>query len=539
MASSAQQKALENLVAGQSMSLEPPSGEMACPLGRIRIGVFFDGTGNNMWRDWGNQKETLAYDKLGKNGPTNVAKLFECYLEPTLPIRNKVYHHGVGADKDYEDKNDVSKEETSRRTNNAPSTTTKFGNGLKGGGFGYGGKERIKWGLKQLASFYSKGKNDIAPEKLFDVFGFSRGAALARDFVNAVKATGVQNLNKPIKTTFMQVGGENGITNQFVPFEIYEMIPWNTITPSFMGIFDTVDMFDTGDVFKLHVDHTYVEHVLHMVAEDEFRMLFPLTSLFMDPNDKDDKTFWKGEPTNKAEKYQDPRWYKKWMLELWYPGCHSDLGGSYLARSEKPAVPPRKQVVIDDFGGVHEWMDAGEPAVPGKRRELAHIPLTDMHTACVKLNVPMGPLSKIGAHMYIIPKDLADAYGAYVAFRAKTDYAQHTEKDNSRYIHSYEDSEYRKRFYTETRYKDYLQPWNWHKDDAGARESQQCVKDLQIFIHDSSLEFGLTGWAEKKFIQTRLQRKVIYSDAQPVVAPAKKASKGAGVRTEHLPKPNP
>jgi len=534
------QTALENFVNAQSMPLEPPSGERTCPEGRIRIGVFFDGTGNNKWRDWGNAGKTMNFEgaeflndaearkpngkgkKVGKNGPTNVAKLFEIYKPPSLPTLNKVYHHGVGSDYDYD-------EDTVVRTG-TPSAQKKYGNGMTGGGLGFGGKERIQWGLNQLAEFYSAGTSPLSPEKFFDVFGFSRGAALARDFVNAVKTLGVADLNTPLHTIYVEVHLPDGQVVR-VPRKVHDLIARNTITPKFMGVFDTVDMFNTGDTFNLYVDHAYVEHCVHLVAEDEFRMLFPLTSIFMDPNDTDS---WFSSTRNK---YQNPRRYKKWMLEIWYPGCHSDVGGSYLARAEKPAVPPSVRRVVDEWGGSHEVPIPGKPAVPGKRHELAHIPLRDMHNACMRVGVPMNPLSTLPGNLHEIPGDLGRAYNEYCNWRKNTDFAQLTEKDNSRYVHSYPNAKFRSLFYTSTKYKDFLQPWNWHRADPNARESQPSVQALQAWIHDSSAEFALTGWAEKNVVQTRLQRSVIYSDAQPSVGAPGKIGNEAVVRDYNLPKP--
>ncbi|TKD04489.1 T6SS phospholipase effector Tle1-like catalytic domain-containing protein [Polyangium fumosum] len=538
---SAIQRALENLANAQSMPLAPPSGTKECPDGRCRIGVFFDGTGNNKWRDWGNgasnrkldfeatdflndterQKPNGKGKRVGMNGPTNVAKLFECYKPSDIPKLHKVYHHGVGSDFDYDDK-------TAKDTPGG--VTKRYGNGMAGGGLGFGGKERIRWGLNQLAEFYTRHGNLIVPHKLFDVFGFSRGAALARDFVNEVKTTGVRNLEVPVKTEYIRVPSPRGGT-VLVPREVFERIPDNQITPKFMGVFDTVNMFNTGDSFLLQVDHSYVEYCVHLVAEDEFRMLFPLTSIFMDPNDQDS---WFKSTRNK---YQKPIRYKKWMLELWYPGCHSDVGGSYLDRADKPPVPAQTIRQVDEFGFPYEYTIPAKPAVPGKKKELAHIPLLDMHTACKKALVPMDPLSKLPAHMYVIPDRLGQIYAQYVAYRKGTDYAQITEKADARYIHAYEDSEFRRRFYTETRYKDFLQPWNWHRDDPKARESQPFMQELQRdYIHDSSAEFALTGWAEKNIVQTRLQRSIVYADAQPSVGAPGKIGNEAGVRDYNLPK---
>ena len=51
----------------------------------LRIGAFFDGTGNNMWND-------LA---IGDASQTNVAKLYELYKNQNYKIE---YEEGVGTE---------------------------------------------------------------------------------------------------------------------------------------------------------------------------------------------------------------------------------------------------------------------------------------------------------------------------------------------------------------------------------------------------------------------------------------------------------
>src|SRR5690349_6432455 len=93
--------AQKNMAFGTSLPVIPPGGTTACPDGRIRIGIFFDGTNNNAWRDWSknftdwkanpkddsekipgdfrpqlpeDEAEYLPPDELC--APTNVAKLY-------------------------------------------------------------------------------------------------------------------------------------------------------------------------------------------------------------------------------------------------------------------------------------------------------------------------------------------------------------------------------------------------------------------------------------------------------------------------------
>jgi hypothetical protein len=153
------------------------------------IGVFFDGTNNNKnntnakeyydKRARGEkltEKETIsaeAYKKHGKNSTgssyynawSNVARLCDAY-----PDKLAVYVDGIG-------------------------TETEKGDSVLGAGFGTGfifagtgilGK--VEEGCKKLADTILKQnkKNKVIPILYLDVFGFSRGAAAARVFLDEI-----------------------------------------------------------------------------------------------------------------------------------------------------------------------------------------------------------------------------------------------------------------------------------------------------------------------------------------------------------------
>lgn len=154
----------------------------------VRVGVFFDGTGNNMHND------------LPKGIDTNIVRLYELYntnagQEDKKPAgeqdglalyTDKIYRNGVGTADGQED------------------STYGLATGSEG-------VSRIESALAGLREFLGKFAGQEGPRTV-DVFGFSRGAALARDFVNQV--------NKEL--------GEDGVRVGFV------------------GIFDTVASFGPG-----------------------------------------------------------------------------------------------------------------------------------------------------------------------------------------------------------------------------------------------------------------------------------------------------
>lgn len=82
---SAPETAIDNMAKGQALKRQAPTGTEYCPEGCVRIGVFFDGTGNNY------HKDKLTTDPMNppKKGraPSNVAKLWEVYKEDAAPAQ--------------------------------------------------------------------------------------------------------------------------------------------------------------------------------------------------------------------------------------------------------------------------------------------------------------------------------------------------------------------------------------------------------------------------------------------------------------------
>ncbi|NOR56694.1 MAG: hypothetical protein GQ531_10885, partial [Sulfurovum sp.] len=132
-----------------------------------KIGIFFDGTGNNSSFDSSN----------GRDQQSNIAKLhtlyktgeFEC-KEKCMVTANKIYIEGIGTYDTQEEHDDHN-------------LTRKYDKG--GGG---GGAKRINEAIEQVTELLEEhtfgDKKSQFKTRLIDVFGFSRGAALARDFVN-------------------------------------------------------------------------------------------------------------------------------------------------------------------------------------------------------------------------------------------------------------------------------------------------------------------------------------------------------------------
>ena len=172
---------------------------------------------------------------------TNVRKFFELSDEPD---DKKLYTAGIG---------------------------TRFGfiGRAIGGAFGAGGRERVKAAYKHLKEIWK-------PGEAIDVVGFSRGAAVALDFVNKIA----------------ERKNEAGAPQPPIRF---------------FGLFDTVPAFGLPNIgpieeHDLNIGHKLtlppggVTHCFHALALDERRRAFGITRV-------------------------------DGAHEVWFRGCHSDVGG--------------------------------------------------------------------------------------------------------------------------------------------------------------------------------------------------------------------
>ena len=264
----------------------------------VNISVFFDGTGNNKDVD-----EPL----MSWSNPARLWRAAQALVNDDVP-NYAIYISGVGTPF-----NDTA-------TDWMDEKLMRLQDEVLGLGTGAGGTRRMDYGearvnarlravLSQsaaklnlsLPSYITKGKpaniKDLAKALErhglitiinLSIFGFSRGAALARAFSNEM-----------LKQTSC---GSDGILR-------YNGVP---IRFNFMGLFDTVASFG---VAAKNVDMPFdekdlvvspmVERCVHYVAAHELRFSFPVDLIR-----KDGKLM--------------PNW-----TETVYPGAHSDVGGGY------------------------------------------------------------------------------------------------------------------------------------------------------------------------------------------------------------------
>ncbi|ASE62318.1 DUF2235 domain-containing protein [Chryseobacterium indologenes] len=295
------------------------------------LGVFFDGTLNNKANTKERENNTEVYKKYGiktwskklisekkdtsyDNGWSNVARMSEaCNAD------YGIYIEGIGTDDRKDDEN----------------SGFAFGSGDTGirGKVRKGCEETVKRLKEKLGN-----KKKVAVLTL-DVFGFSRGAAAARNFVYEINkrkyaANKKTYTKRKVSVTFYSDddGKEVPIT-QLPPrghlgLKLMEAgITVERIVVRFLGIYDTVSSYHPGvsakpnfsnDVEELHLDDiTSAKKIVHFIATDEHRENFDLTNVAYD--------------TDAKGKKQVPVFYGE---EKTFPGVHSDIGGSYLSETE-------------------------------------------------------------------------------------------------------------------------------------------------------------------------------------------------------------
>jgi uncharacterized Zn-binding protein involved in type VI secretion len=283
----------------------------------LRVGFFFDGTGDNaanvargaqcrasqLGYDAEDERALLEYcpphqmDPLSSYGRqrTNIARLYELYRndadrplgETDREAALRVYVEGVGT-------------KTEQPDQQFPDMA------LGRGETGVIAKVESATGsfMAQLDLLIQSSPDVVISEVEVDVFGFSRGAAAARHFVNDLRSGSASLLARSM------LNGKAPLAEDFA-WRFGESVRVNLI-----GLFDTVaaigDLGDGWDVnddrngdLKLHLAPDSAKRVIHLVAGDEYRHNFSLNST------------------------------RPHFAEIVLPGAHGDIGGNYPLLAEE------------------------------------------------------------------------------------------------------------------------------------------------------------------------------------------------------------
>jgi len=258
---------------------EPPIPDTPEKPRTLQIGVFFDGTGNNMHND----------RQLPDRDITNVAKLHDLYPNDAANGYYPVYIQGVGTIAGRESEDGFV----------APENAIGMGTGVGP----EGGHARIEQALTEVRQILEANPRDSLVT--FDVFGFSRGAALARHFVNLIHRWPETLLVPDFRLVRSMYQPPLRRILAFPP----RPIPFPQVR--FVGLFDTVGSFyrpgtDSNLDFDLYIASGSAARVVQLTAHHEIRRNFPLNSIADAQGNH---------PGNFAE--------------IALPGVHADIGGGY------------------------------------------------------------------------------------------------------------------------------------------------------------------------------------------------------------------
>ncbi|WP_333498164.1 type VI secretion system tube protein TssD [Kluyvera sp. CHPC 1.2972] len=312
------------------------------------LGIFFDGTGNNAVNT-GNMLAACSAEhfdiesldaesivkrnvseKMGISGTgatshsgyyTNIHWLSELYLRAVSDngdyLQYAIYIEGIGTKA------------------GKPDSVIGMGLGVAGSGVISKTDDAVGRLTAEIATSLRLLKgNYVIDDLLFDIFGFSRGAAAARHFANRIQPEDGAIVNA------IKVGME-GYTYSGAPAG----------KTRFIGIFDTVAAIgtptnglnphsaDTGGV-NLSLRPGVAQKVFHITAQHECRYNFALNSI-------------------------SPAW-----PELSLPGVHSDIGGGYLPQTREDLFLTRPLV---------ETLPADQPKGRSRvyRQTIAQLPILE------------------------------------------------------------------------------------------------------------------------------------------------------------------
>ena len=382
----------------------------------LRMGLFFDGTGKNRFND----------EQMPDRDISNIAKLHDLYYFDTQ-IDNTIYRRqyisGVGTVIGEEEEDGF-----------------EAGEDYIGLGLGIGpegGHARIR---EALEAVWGAIEETRCTEVVFDVFGFSRGASLARHFTNIVNAwPETVDIPRLVSDGFSVWGqifggpGYNLLSDEVLAFpqDVQGRV-------GFLGLFDTVGSFyipgnDRDLDFNLHLADYSADNVVQLTAYHECRKNFPVTRI------------------GQAGQPLPPN-----FIEMALPGVHTDVGGGYEnpipggfenwevfpvgVRAGHGLNARTVQIAQRDAEQQELYIRVEGPDVILERRlptrkELAIYSLHNMHEFALERGVPLRDL-RLNDPAHIIPEELQEQLTAWKEAGGQL-------KDSKRYLEGYIHTSYK------------------------------------------------------------------------------------------------
>lgn len=291
----------------------------------LRIGVFFDGTGNNrinsqIGADCRALAETYRHAHIKECGGrhldphssysselTNIALLADLYRQQPvaknigggLMAYHAIYVSGVG---------------TTSGGRDSLFSGQSFGRGHTGV------VAKVAKGVKKIArvlrGFEAHNPGCVIAGLELDLFGFSRGAAAARHLANEVLKQQAGLLEGILNRRTLPLSPECTWANGRIRLKVIGLL--DTVA-AVGGISDMGRVSDSANKrVNLFLPPGCAEHVIQLVAGDEQRRNFSLNSIT-----------------------------PGWLTEITVPGAHSDIGGGYPAQARENVflTRPRRSLV--------------------------------------------------------------------------------------------------------------------------------------------------------------------------------------------------
>ncbi|QVE18806.1 MULTISPECIES: T6SS phospholipase effector Tle1-like catalytic domain-containing protein [Pseudomonas] len=290
----------------------------------VRAGLFFDGTGNNrvnsqIGADCRAMMEVNAHKHIVEcsgrhtdpnssysNDLSNIARLVALYRHQYV-ARNDgqglkaywpVYISGTG-------------------------TTSGAGDSLwPGQSFGRGttgvtakAEHAIKKLGSRLKAFTLDNPGCVIEALELDIFGFSRGAASARHFINEVLKQAQGALEPVLASRKVPLSADFGWESGSVRLKVIGLFDTVAAIGSFRDFYTVRD--SASNRVNLYLPPGCAQQVLHLVARDESRRNFALNSIAPD-----------------------------WSREIVLPGAHADIGGGYHPQMEEKLLLTRPRMSV-------------------------------------------------------------------------------------------------------------------------------------------------------------------------------------------------
>jgi len=339
------------------------------PCKEFRVGVFFDGTGNS-------KAEKATY--------SNVAKLHDLYevKKEKAFVSEKIYITGLGTAKVGQG--------SYMQVDNSDGSSDHYGGhsneGIDALAAGDGGAKRIYDTIDRVAELldahpYHRSDDTKFMTRTIDVFGFSRGAAEARDFVNTFIEETINFIESYKDVRFNFIGifdtvgsfGEAGNAIDMKPRREYADEVGEG-DHDWHGGFDDHEGDKRYEPYNFHLSSAQAHTIIHLTARDELRHNFPLFNA-----------------QGAAREYA-------------CIGVHSDIGGGYAPsdREELLVSMPLRELDKRRTLEQHGWKyDAHRTdritGIYKKQRvvsnKLQDVTLHMMHQQALLKKVPFKPLS--------------------------------------------------------------------------------------------------------------------------------------------------